>query len=145
MKSEALTVTKPSGYEYGMKGATKLDFNSQAYADLYQWVNRPGADLNSRFAATLFLFERMPNDPELSNRIIRFWSGDQIGVAEIKKYLRACRETVTYKIDKILVKELALQRFKFASRLMVTAGYAGGGLLIDEVELIGRYPPVQQA
>ena len=125
--------------------ATKLNFNSQAYADLYQWVNRPGADLNSRFAATLFLFERMPNDPELSNRIIRFWSGEQIGVAEIKKYLRACRETVTYKIDKILVKELALQRFKFASRLMVAAGYAGWVLLIDEVELIGRYSLMQRA
>ena len=54
---------------------TKLNFNSQAYADLYQWVNRAEVDLNSRFAATLFLFERMPNDPELSNRIIRFWSG----------------------------------------------------------------------
>lgn len=124
---------------------TKLDFNSQAYADLYQWVNRPGADLNSRFAATLFLFERMPNDPELSNRILRFWSGEQIGVAEIKKYLRACRETVTYKIDKILVKELALQRFEFASRLMVAAGYAGWVLLIDEVELIGRYSLMQRA
>ena len=125
--------------------ATKLNFNSQAYADLYQWVNRSGADLNSRFAATLFLFERMPNDPELSNQIIRFWSGEQIGVAEIKKYLRACRETVTYKIDKILVKELALQRFKFASRLMVAAGYAGWVLLIDEVELVGCYPLRQRA
>ena len=124
--------------------ATKLNFNSQAYADLYQWVNRSGADLNSRFAATLFLFERMPNDPELSNQIIRFWSGEQIGVAEIKKYLRACRETVTYKIDKILVKELALQRFKFASRLMVAAGYAGWVLLVDEVELIGRYSLMQR-
>ena len=125
--------------------ATKLNFNSQAYADLYQWVNRSGADLNSRFAATLFLFERMPNDPELSNQIIRFWSGEQIGVAEIKKYLRACRETVTYKIDRILVKELALQRFKFASRLMVAAGYAGWVLLVDEVELIGRYSLMQRA
>lgn len=125
--------------------ATKLNFNSQHYVDLYQWINHPGADLNSRFAATLFLFERMPNDPELSNRIIRFWSGEQIGISEIKKYLRACRETVTYKIDKIRVKELALQRFKFASRLMVAAGYAGWVLLIDEVELIGRYSLMQRA
>jgi len=125
--------------------ATKLNPKSDSYKDLYEWVNRPGADLNSRFAATLFLFECMSNDPELSNRIIRFWSGEQIGVAEIKKYLRACRETVTYKIDKILVKELALQRFKFASRLMVAAGYAGWVLLIDEVELIGCYSLMQRA
>ena len=34
--------------------ATKLDIKNPAYADLYQWVNRPGAELNSRFAATLF-------------------------------------------------------------------------------------------
>lgn len=125
--------------------ATKLDFNNQAYADLYQWVNRPGAELNSRFAATLFLYERMPNDQEARNRIIRFWSGEQIAVAKIKEYLRACHETVTYKIDKIPVKELALQRFKFASRLMVAAGYAGWVLLIDEVELIGRYSLMQRA
>jgi len=125
--------------------ATKLNPRNESYKDLYQWVNRPGADLNSRFAATLFLFERMPNAPELSNRIIRFWSGEQIGVGEIKKYLRACRESVTYKIDKIPVKELALQRFKFASRLMVAAGYAGWVLLIDEVELIGRYSLMQRA
>lgn len=125
--------------------ATKLDFNNQAYADLYQCVNRPGADLNSWFAATLFLFERMPNDPEVRNRIIRFWSGERIGVGEIKKYLKACHETVTYKIDQIPLKELALQRFKFASRLMVAAGYAGWVLLVDEVELIGRYSLMQRA
>jgi hypothetical protein len=125
--------------------ATKLNFDSKAYASLYQCVNRPGAELNSRFAATLFLYERMPNDPELSNRIIRFWSGEQIGGADIKKYLRACREMVTYKIDKIPIKELALQRFKFVSRLMIAAGYAGWVLLIDEVELIGRYSLRQRA
>lgn len=126
--------------------AMRLNFNSQAYADLYQWVNSPEANLNSRFAATLFLFERMRNnDLELSNRIIRFWSGEQIGVGEIKRYLRACRETVTYRIDKIPIKELALQRFKFASRLIVASGYSGWALLIDEVELIGRYSLMQRA
>ena len=124
--------------------ATKLDFNSQAYADLYLRINR-GSELNSRFAATLFLYERMPSNPEFSNRIIRFWSGEQIGAGEIKKYLRACRESVTYKIEPIPARELALQRFNFASQLMVAAGYAGWVLLIDEIELIGRYSLMQRA
>ncbi len=97
--------------------ATALKSNSQPYTDFYQWIHQR-ANLNARFAATLFLYERMPNDPELSNRIIRFWSGDKIDLGEIRRYLRACREPVTYKIDRILVKELALQRFKFASRLI---------------------------
>lgn len=124
--------------------STKLDFNSQAYADLYLKINS-GSELNSRFAATLFLYERMPSDPEFCNKIIRFWSGEQIGKGEIKKYLRACRESVTYKIEPIPARELALQRFKFASQLMVAAGYSGWVLLIDEIELISRYSLMQRA
>lgn len=124
--------------------ATTLKFNSRDYADFYQWTHQE-AGLNARFAATLFLYERMSNDPELSNRIIRFWSGDKIDSGEIKKYLKACREPVTYKIDKISAKELALQRFEFAARLILAAGYSGWVLLIDEVELIGRYSLLQRA
>ncbi|GAB6274281.1 MAG: DUF2791 family P-loop domain-containing protein [Peptococcaceae bacterium] len=124
--------------------ATALKLNSESYADFYQWTHQED-DLNARFAATLFLFERMSNDPEFSNRIIRFWSGDKIDSGEIKKYLKLYREPVTYKIDKVPAKELALQRFKFAARLIVAAGYSGWVLLIDEVELIGRYSLLQRA
>jgi hypothetical protein len=124
--------------------ATKLDFNSQAYNDLYLKTNR-GSELNSRFAATLFLYQRMHSDQESLNRIIRFWSGERIGVGEIKRDLKACRESVTYKIEPIPARELALQRFKFASQLMVAAGYSGWVLLIDEIELIGRYSLMKRA
>lgn len=124
--------------------ATAIDFSSRSYADLYQWIHQK-AGLNSRFAATLFLYERMQNDPELSNRIIRFWSGDRIGSGEIKRYLKACREPVTYRIENVSAKELALQAFKFAARLITAAGYSGWVLFIDEVELIGRYSLLQRA
>jgi len=124
--------------------ATDLKFNGGLYADFYKWVHQE-AGLNARFAASLFLFERMPNDPELRNRITRYWSGDKMGAGEIKKYLRACREPVTYKIDSISGKELALQSFKFAARLIMAAGYSGWVLLIDEVELISRYSLMQRA
>jgi hypothetical protein len=87
----------------------------------------------------------MSNDPELSNRIIRFWSGDKFGSNEIKKYLKACREPVTYRIEKIPVRELALHRFRFTARLIVAAGYAGWVLLIDETELIAKYSLMQRA
>lgn len=124
--------------------ATGLKFNSDLYAGFYQWIHQKAA-LNARFAASLFLFERMPNDPELRNRIIRSWSGDKMGAGEIKKYLRACREPVTYKVDNISAKELALQSFKFAARLIMAAGYSGWVLLIDEVELVSRYSLMQRA
>jgi len=127
--------------------ASKLDHESQVYADFYQWVNR-SADLNQMFGATLFIYERMPmtyEGGEVRNRIIRFWSGEKIGKSEIKNWLKGCREGVTYNIAKVTIKELALQRFKFAARLMAAAGYAGWVLFIDELELVSRYSLLQRA
>jgi len=124
--------------------ATALDPKSSKYKDFYIWTQQKRG-LNTRFAATLFLYERMRNDPELSNRIIRFWSGDRISSSEIKRYLKACRERVNYEIENISQKELSLQRFKFTARLVAAAGYSGWVLLIDETELIGRYSLLQRA
>ena len=124
---------------------TKMDTNSQAYADFYQWANQ-SHDLSQMFAATLFIYERMPGayNGEVRNRITRFWSGEKLGSAEIRRWLRNCGERVTFNITKISMKELAFQRFKFAARLMVAAGYAGWVLFIDELELIGRYSQKQR-
>jgi len=124
---------------------TKMNTESQAYADFYQWVNR-NSGLSQMFAATLFIYEQMPGafNGEARNRIIRFWSGEKIGSAEIKKWLKHCGEAVSFNISKISTKELALQRFKFATRLIMAAGYAGWVLLIDELELIGRYSQKQR-
>ncbi|MDO8724006.1 MAG: DUF2791 family P-loop domain-containing protein [Syntrophales bacterium] len=124
--------------------AAALDPKRTAYKDFYLWIHQKSG-LNLRFAATLFLYERMPYNPEVSDRIIRFWSGEKIGAGEIKKYLKACGESATYKIDNIPAKELALQAFKYAARLIMAAGYSGWVLLIDEVELIGRYSLMQRA
>ncbi len=41
-------------------------------------------------------------------------------------------------------RELARQRFRFLARLFVAAGAAGWVLLFDEVELVGRYTPLQR-
>ncbi len=125
--------------------AGELNFQSPQYADFYEWVHGPSGELDSRFAATLFLYERLANDRELSHRLVRFWSGDPIGVAELKRYLQACRASNPYTFEKISQTDLALQRFKFASRLMIAAGYSGWILLIDEAEIIGRYSLKQRA
>src|SRR5439155_16743032 len=113
------------------------------YTALSTWAH--SATLNSRFAATLFLFKRMGTDMELRNRLVSFWSGDPLDAGEIKKYLKACGERATYKIEKITLRDLTLQRFQFVPRLLMAAGYAGWVLLVDEVELIGRYSWLQRA
>ncbi len=125
--------------------AADLNFKSPQYADFYEWVHRQGGEIDGRFAATVFLYERMVNDPELSHRMIRFWAGDPLTDAEIKRYLKSCDSNVSYRFERVSAMEMALQRFKFVSRLMIAAGYSGWILLIDEAEIIGRYSFKQRA
>jgi len=125
--------------------AAQLDPRGDAYTELSAWAHGPSAALNSRFAATLFLFKRLGMDGETRNRLISFWAGSPLDAGEIRKLLKTCGERATYKIEKIMLRDLALQRFNFVSRLITTAGYAGWVLLVDEVELIGRYSWLQRA
>jgi len=50
----------------------------------------------------------------------------------------------TYSLKPVKVEDLALQRFIFASRLILAAGFSGWVLLIDEVELVDRYSLLQR-
>jgi len=123
-------------------GAT---FNSPEYAEFFDWLNGPDNGLNSRFAATMFVFQHARSAPEVQDQIIRFWAGSRLAVADVRRWLRDSGEAVTYRIDQVPAKMLALQRYSFAPRLMVAAGFSGWVILIDEVELIGRYSLPQRA
>ena len=125
--------------------ANSLKFNDQGYAEFGKWLSQPDTGICGWFAATLYLYEYLKGDEEIRDRIIRFWSGDKLSISELKSWLRKAGESATYKLDKITAKELALQRFYFAPRLMIAAGYSGWVLLIDEVELVGRYSRMQRA
>ncbi len=119
--------------------AGELNFQSPQYTDLYDWAHRKESGCDARFAATLFLYERMMNDPELSHRLIRFWSGDPLTNGQLKKYLQGCGPEEQYVFERVSPQDLAWHRFQFVSRLMIAAGYKGWILLIDEAEIIGRY------
>lgn len=125
----------------------KLDFDSQGYQDFYRWVFSPRTNLDSRFAASVFVFERGQGGryPEVSDRILQFWGGARVPESELKGWLRELGEVATYKFGKISVRDLTLQRYEFVSRLMAAAGYAGWIILVDEVELMGRYSLLQRA
>ena len=100
--------------------------------------------LNSRFAATLWLFEEARTNPELIERLVGFWSGNPLSVSELKKDLRACGAAGVYLLEKISVKALARERFVFLAWLLYAAGYEGWVILLDELELIGRYSILQR-
>ena len=55
--------------------AAGLHFDSARYADLYRWAHQEDSPVDSRFAATLFLYEHARGDEEFTDRIVRFWAG----------------------------------------------------------------------
>jgi len=117
---------------------------SEGYPHLLASLKSREQGLGAIFPASLFVFAETL-DPEIRNRIVSFWAGDPLKLGELRSWLRAYGETATYDLETISARELSLQRFKFAPRLMVAAGYSGWVLLIDEIELIGRYSFRQRA
>ncbi len=125
--------------------AIALQLDSSAYADLYRWAHSDEAPLDSRFAATLYLYEYARGDAEFADRIIRFWAGDPLPVADLRRRLKEIGAAATYRLASIKERDLSVQRFRFVSRLVRAAGYRGWVVLLDEVELIGRYTTLQRA
>jgi hypothetical protein len=125
--------------------AAGLRFDSDPYADLYRWVHREDSPVDSRFAATLFLYEHARGDEEFTDRIVRFWAGDPLPVADLRRRLREAGAAATYRLVAIKERDLSRQRFRFVSRLIQAAGHGGWIVMLDEVELIGRYTSTQRA
>jgi len=134
----------------GLKGeairemALRLQPDSMEYGEFFEWAKRPASGVSDLFAATILLHQRLNNDPELVDQIINFWSGERLAISRIKQGLKQIGCSGMYSLKPVKVKDLALQRFLFASRLMMAAGYNGWVLLIDEVELVGRYSLLQR-
>ena len=144
-RAAAASAVVPGGHGPALvEAAASLEPGTPAHAELWRWVSSQGAGLNERFSATLLLFDWLgATDGELADAIVRFWSGDPIKVAEVRRRLRETGEA-RYPLPAVPARELARQRFRFATRLMVAAGYAGWLILFDEVELIGRYSVLQR-
>ncbi|MGH9188746.1 MAG: BREX system ATP-binding domain-containing protein [Acidimicrobiales bacterium] len=122
-----------------------LQADSPDYAGLYRWLHRDDAPVDSRFAASLFLYEYARGDAEFADRIVRFWGGERLPVADLRRRLKEAGAGSTYALAKTTERSLALERFRFVPRLMRAAGYHGWVVLLDEVELIGRYSLLARA
>jgi hypothetical protein len=124
--------------------ALRVQPNSPGYAEFFQWANSPTSGLSQLFTATILLHERLNNDPELVDEITNFWSGERLAISRIRQGLKQINCSGMYSLKPVRLKDLALQRFIFTSRLILAAGYSGWVLLIDEVELVGRYSLLQR-
>ncbi len=122
-----------------------LDPGSPAFAELLRWAGSGASPVDERFALTLSLLPRtQASDEDFAEAIVRFWSGDRLGVAELRRQAKLAGEGRPA-LAAVPARELAVQRFRFLARLFVAAGYRGWLLLFDEVELIGRYTLLQRA
>ena len=124
--------------------ATGLQEDSPRYAELYHWAHHD-PPVDSRFAATLFLHDYGRGDEEFTDRVVRFWAGDPLPVADLRRRLKEAGAAATYRLAAVKERDLSRQRFRFVSRLAQAAGHAGWVVLLDEVELIGRYTSLQRA
>ena len=143
LRAAVESATMPDGaLDAVAEAASSLDPDSPAFAELLRWASGPAVD--ERFALTLSLLPRVQaSDGDFAEAIVRFWSGDPIGVAELRRHARAAGEGRPA-LAAVPARELAVQRFRFLARLFVAAGSDGWLVMLDEVELIGRYSLLQR-
>ena len=125
--------------------ANMLRPGSDRYAEFYRWVTSKKSGLPDVFPASLFVHERLGNDPELVEEMTAFWGGDKVSIARVKEGLKKLGATKLFDVRPVKVRDVGAPRFVFASQLIRAAGFAGWVLLIDEVELVGRYSRLQRA
>jgi hypothetical protein len=104
----------------------------------------PDAGFAPVFAAMLHLLSRqLPAD--LLRRMETFLAGGKLPGPPLRQALIQAGARGMFDLGHTTQATLALQRQRFAPLLFRAAGFAGWCVLIDEIELIGRYAPLQRA
>lgn len=141
---EGLEVDDRTGDALADIAVTRLNSreNRERFDEFATWLETSA--LNSRFAATIRLFEEAQADTVLQSRLVSFWGGGRLGVSELRRDLKSCGMAGLFPLEKIAARDLARQNFRFMARLLRAAGYEGWVILLDEVELVGRYSVLQR-
>jgi len=107
-------------------------------------ASAPDSGLSPIFAAMLHLLNRqLPAD--LLHRFESFLAGGKLPGPPLRQALTQAGARGLFELGRVTEATLALQRERFAPLLFRAAGFAGWCVLLDEVELIGRYAPLQRA
>ena len=123
----------------------KIDPRSRLFKDFYALLCSNETLLPQIFPASVAIFERLQSDQELLEDIAQFWAGARLGVARVREGLKKISASSAFSISTVSPRDLAIHRFMFASQLIHAVGYKGWVLLLDEVELVGRYSVLQRA
>jgi hypothetical protein len=108
-------------------------------------VAAPASGLAPVYAAALFLLRRSATPVDVLRRLERFCSGGKLNAAAVRPALAAAGAGRAHTLKLPQAAQVIGQTTRFAPLLFRAAGYAGWCILLDEVELIGRYTPLQRA
>ena len=108
-------------------------------------VGAPESGFATVFAALLFLLGRPATPAERVRRFEKFLAGGRLNQTDLRQALKEAGAARMFELHALPAAELARQQARFAPLLFRAAGFAGWCLLLDEVELIGRYTPLQRA
>lgn len=122
---------------------SKLNFRAESYDRLQAWAQSEPS-LSPIFPALLHLLPQPQTDPERLHQIGRFLGGGKLGTGVVRQWLREIGAEKLFRITPVKQAQLAHQRLVFLPRLIAAAGYSGWVVLLDEVELIGRYSAMQR-
>jgi hypothetical protein len=114
-------------------------------AKLQAAVAGPASGFAPVFAALLFLLGRPATPAERVRRFEKFLAGGRLNQSDLRQALKEAGAARMFDVRAVPAAQLAVQRACFAPLLFRLAGFAGWCLLLDEVELIGRYTPLQRA
>jgi hypothetical protein len=122
----------------------RLKPNTEPFDRLESWATEEARreSLSAAFAALLWLIPHL--GPEDHARIARFFGGGKLNATVVRSWLRDRGAAKLFDIKPTREAELTRQRLRFAPRLLSSVGLAGWCILLDEVELIGRYSPLQR-
>ncbi len=122
----------------------ELQRRPEALERLKALASAPEAGFAPIFAAMLHLLRRqLP--PDLLQRMESFLAGGKLPGPPLRQALVQAGARGMFDLGGVTEAALALARARFAPALFRAAGFAGWCVLIDEVELIGRYAPLQRA
>lgn len=123
---------------------TRIERSEGAVQSLELWASTPQAAVSPIFSAVLHLLTRS-TDAELRHAIETFLTDGKAALPPLRRALKDKRIRSLFDLTPVTAAELVRQRMRFMPQLFCAAGFAGWVVLFDEVELIGRYGPLQRA
>lgn len=139
-RSAILNLTYPDGRIGGTLSEVldHLDPTSKPYLKLFEAVSDGSSGLDPIYRASMMLYERYRTDISIVEELVDFWDGGRPHVPEWKRLLKDFGYGAPV-IKAVPDRDLALQRFRFASLALKAAGFKGWLITVDEIELIAKF------